>query len=166
MSAQPFTVRTAQPGDAEAAAAIYAQGIEDRTATFRTEALPAARFVERIESQPFVVAELEGGVAGWAAAGGYDDGCIYGGVGEAAVYVERSSRGQGLGPALLEALCGRAADAGLYKLIALIFTTNESSVALFERAGFRRVGVHVRHGQLDGRWKDVLVMERSLPGHT
>lgn len=55
-----------------------------------------------------------------------------------------------------------AASRGLHKLTAKVFATNAPSIALFESAGFRTVGTHVRHGCLDGDWLDVILLERSL----
>jgi L-amino acid N-acyltransferase YncA len=156
-------IRRARPEDAGAITAIYARGIGERTATFRTDPPPPEHFARRIEEgRPYVVAEEDGRVVAWAGAGPYDDGCIYGGVGELAVYVEPEMRRRGLARTALEALDAAAEEAGLYKLIALVFTTNEPSIALLRDCGYREVGVHRRHGQLDGEWKDVLVLERLL----
>lgn len=55
-----------------------------------------------------------------------------------------------------------AGSRGLHKLTAKVFATNGASIALFESAGFRTVGTHVRHGRLDGEWLDVILLERSL----
>ena len=60
------------------------------------------------------------------------------------------------------ALADRAAAAGYHKLVGKIFTSNEPSIALVKSCGWREVGVHRRHGRLDGEWKDVLVVERLL----
>jgi phosphinothricin acetyltransferase len=84
------------------------------------------------------------------------------GVGEATLYVDRAARHQGAGGALLGALADRAASCGYHKLIGKIFTSNEPSIALVKSCGWRQVGVHHRHGRLDGEWKDVLVVERLL----
>ena len=117
-----------------------------------------------IESgRPVLVAERAGAVIGWASIGTYDDSSEwYAGVGEATLYVERSARRGGVGRALLEALDDGAIEAGHYKLIAKIFDTNEPSLRLFEACGYGRVGVHRRHGRLDGEWKDVVVLEKLL----
>ena len=64
-------------------------------------------------------------------------------------------------PACAEACPTEALKFGVHKLVAKIFTTNEPSIALFQRCGFSEVGTHLRHGRLDGEWKDVVVMERS-----
>jgi phosphinothricin acetyltransferase len=110
-----------------------------------------------------VVCERDGGLAGFAKAAPYEDRShYYAGVGEATVYVARDARGQGTGGPLLEALVEAARTRGLHKLTAKVFAGNEASLRLFERAGFRTVGTHVRHGQLDGEWLDVVLLERSL----
>jgi L-amino acid N-acyltransferase YncA len=157
-------IRPAEPGDSEAIAEIHTQGVAERIATFRAE----PRSVEDVRAQmgsgrPLLVAERDGKVLGWAGVGPYDDSSPwYAGVGEATVYVAREARGAGAGRALLEALERAAVAAGGYKLIAKIFDTNEPSLRLFETCGYERVGVHRRHGRLDGAWKDVVVLEKLL----
>jgi Sortase and related acyltransferases len=159
-------IRPAQPDDAEAIAAIYNQGIEERQATFQTRPHDPGELelkTEQLGGQ-LLVAEHDGRVVGWAGWSGYDDRAdYYAGIAECAVYVGRDARGQGVGAALLNSLADEASKFGVHKLVAKIFTTNEPSIVLFRRCAFREVGTHMRHGQLDGQWKDVLVMERSLP---
>ncbi len=81
---------------------------------------------------------------------------------EATLYVSREARGQGAGRVLLDELAEAARAAGAHKLVGKIFTSNTPSIALVEGLGWRRVGVHERHGTLDGEWKDVLVVEKQL----
>jgi phosphinothricin acetyltransferase len=81
---------------------------------------------------------------------------------EVAVYVRRGARRGGTGRALLGWLADEARAGGAYKLVAKVFTTNIGSLALFRSCGWRKVGVHERHGRLGGEWKDVTVLERSL----
>jgi L-amino acid N-acyltransferase YncA len=159
-----ISIRRAQPADAAAVAEIHNQGVAERVATFRSEPRSAADVESALESErPMLVAERNGELVAWAGIGPYDDASDwYAGIGEAAVYVARGFRRTGAGLALLEALERAAVDAGLYKLIAKIFDTNEPSLRLFERAGYRTVGVHVRHGRLDGDWKDVVVLEKLI----
>lgn len=145
---------------------IYNDGIEDRQATFQTRKHDPGELELKTEQRGgvLIVAERDDRVVGWAGWSGYDDPAdYYAGIGECAVYVAREARGQGVGAALLEGLASEAPKVGVHKLVAKIFTTNQSSIALFRRCGFRDVGTHLRHGQLEGEWKDVLVMERSLP---
>jgi phosphinothricin acetyltransferase len=158
------TVRPAAAADAAAVAAIHNEGIAERVATFRSEPRSVAAVEAAIASEsPFLVAERDGAIVGWANVGPYDDAADwYAGIGEAGVYVLGEARGSGVGRELLAALERAAEEDGLHKLIAKIFTTNEPSLKLFEESGYERVGVHRRHGRLDGEWKDVVVLERPL----
>ena len=157
-------IRPATEADAGAIAAIWAQGIGERAATFQTRNPEMAELEELIAAgTPFLVAERDGAVVGFAKLGRYDDSAAYyAGVREATLYVERDARRAGIGRALLEGLVVAAEELGAWQLIAKIFTTNEQSVALFRSSGFRPVGTHLRHGRLDGEWKDVLVLERLI----
>jgi phosphinothricin acetyltransferase len=110
-----------------------------------------------------MVAEGGGRVVGWASVAPYDEAHeYYAGVGEATLYVDPSARRGGTGRALLTALADEAERRGYHKLVGKIFTSNEPSIALVKSCGWREVGVHRRHGRLDGEWKDVLVVERLL----
>jgi L-amino acid N-acyltransferase YncA len=160
-----MSIRRAKPRDATDIARIYNEGIEDRRATFQTEVQHASdweRPIARASEYPVLVAEEKGRVVAWAAVKRYSDFPPYKPVVEAMLYVARAERGRGIGTRLLEALAGEAEGAGCTKLIGKIFADNEASAALVRRCGFREVGVHRRHGRLDGRWKDVLVVERLL----
>jgi phosphinothricin acetyltransferase len=157
-------IRNAQLGDAEAVAAIHDEAVLAGNATFRTEPRPLAE-VEKVlrEVKPFLVALDNGKVVGWAGASPYEESNpYYDGVREVGVYVGGSSRGAGIGQALLDALADAAAEAGVFKLVAKVFDTNTTSLRLFERAGYSKVGVHVRHGRLRGEWKDVVVFEKPI----
>jgi phosphinothricin acetyltransferase len=78
------------------------------------------------------------------------------------VYVDAAARGRGLGRALLEALEQRARELEYWKLVGKLFTDNAASAALVERCGWRTVGLHLKHGRLDGEWRDVQLVERVL----
>jgi phosphinothricin acetyltransferase len=159
----PFAIRPATTSDAAAVAAIYNEGIEDRLATFETRPREAAEVRAWLEDGlPFLVATDGDEVAGFARVSPYSDRCVYQGVGEHGVYVARSARGAGLGRQLLEALCDEAERAGLYKLTSRVFTDNTASRAVHVAAGFHEVGIQRRHGRLDGRWKDCVLVERLL----
>jgi phosphinothricin acetyltransferase len=161
----PPEVRLAEQGDAPAIVRIHAQAIEERIATFRTKRWTTAEVEDWVVAQerfPLLVHEGIGGVDGWVRVLPYSDADFYAGVGEYALYVDRGARRRGLGRALLYDACEQARGSGYWKLVGKLFTTNEPSIELAHACGFRDVGVHLRHGRLDGEWRDVLVVERSL----
>ena len=155
--------RPAQLDDAEAIAAIYSEGIAERMATFETGPRSAADVEPWVGADlPLIVAVEDGRVLGWAKLSEYSDRCAYAGVAEVSVYVGRAARARGAGRALVEGACAAAEQRGMWKLIGLLFPENGPSRALFGASGFEEVGTFRRHGQLDGRWRDVLVIERRL----
>jgi phosphinothricin acetyltransferase len=133
-------------------------------ATFQTRPRRATDVAEDLAvGALLLVAEREHEVVGWASVGPYDDTHdYYAGVGEATLYVDPSARRAGAGSALLAGLTREAENRGYHKLVGKIFATNQPSIALVRSCGWRQVGVHRRHGRLDGEWKDVLVVERLL----
>ena len=156
-------VRPATEADLPAVARIYAEAVEDRVATFDTDPHPPVHFLARLQTGlPMVVAEREGAVIGWAGVLPYSDREVYAGVGLYSVFVARAARGSGVGTLILRALVQASEARGLHKLVGRIFTTNQASIAVAHACGFREVGVHRRHGRLDGRWQDVVVVERLL----
>jgi L-amino acid N-acyltransferase YncA len=94
--------------------------------------------------------------------GEYNPRECYRGVGEATLYVDPAARRRGIGRRLLEALAAEAERVGYWKLIGRLFPENEPSRALLRSCGFSEVGVHRRHGRLDGEWRDVLIVERLM----
>jgi L-amino acid N-acyltransferase YncA len=159
-----LTTRAASPADAPTICAIYNAAIAERGSTFETEPRSPIDFDERIgaEGHPLLVGEADGRVIGWASVATYSSRSCYVGIAECSVYVAPDARGCGAGAALAEALAAAAEDNGFHKLIGKVFTDNIASIRLCERCGFSSVGVHRRHGQLDGSWRDVLVVERLL----
>ena len=159
-------IRAARADDAAAIAGIYNTGIRERTSTFETRAREPAEIRERVgmEGFPFLVAEVDGRVRGWAATSEYSGREVYAGIAECSVYVDPEVRGRGIGSALLAALAEEAGRRGFHKLVGKLFTSNEASARLVARAGFREVGTHLRHGTLDGEWRDVILVERGLAG--
>lgn len=161
----PLHARQPRPEDAEAIARIYNEGIEDRLATFETHPRTAEDIHAWLgEEFPLVVVDDERGeVIAWASAPPYRPRRdAYRGIGEFSVYVERGARGRGAGRTAMEALVAEAHARGFWKLVSRIFPENEASLALCRSLGFREVGVYRRHAQLDGVWRDVVVVELLL----
>lgn len=159
-------IRLADANDAAAIAAIYNQGIAERSATFETDPRSVADIKARLWDQlryPTLVAEEDGGIVGWAGVSSYRPRACYSGIGEFSIYVDRNARGRGIGRQLLEALEDEARGRGYWKLVARVFPFNEASRRLCRACGFREVGVYEKHGRLDGRWTDVIIVERLIP---
>lgn len=159
-----MVARPASLEDAEPICAIYNAAIAERGSTFETEPRSAGDFERRIDDVrfPLLVGDAGEGVIGWAGLSTHSSRSCYAGIGECSVYVAVDARGRGVGTALTEALAATAKDNGFHKLIGKLFTDNAASLCLVERCGFSSVGLHRRHGQLDGAWRDVLVVERLL----
>ena len=159
---QPL-VRPAQPDDCAAIARIYNEGIDERIATFETAHRIPSDILHWLEhDHPVVVVETVGKIAAFAAAHPYRSRPCYDGVREFSVYGARDSRRQGAGLHALEALCAEAEARGWWKLLARIFVENHPSRRLCAKAGFREVGIYVRHGKLDGVWRDCVIVERLV----
>ena len=155
-----MTIAPMAPADWDAVRAIYLEGIATGEATFETEApdwecwnalhLAACRLVARDAKA----------IAGWAALSPVSSRFVYRGVAEVSVYVAARARGAGAGSALLGALVEASERAGIWTLQAAIFPENRASLALHAKAGFRVVGTRERLGCREGRWRDVVLMER------
>ena len=156
----------ATTADAAAIAGIYNQGIEDRGATFETQPRTADEMAARIadgERFPLLVARDHGVPVGWAGLSSYRPRACYDGIAEFSIYIDRASRGQGVGRQLLTSLVDAARDRGYWKLVSRIFPSNAGSRALCRACGFREVGTYEKHGRLDGQWLDVVIVERLIP---
>ena len=160
------SIRVAAPGDAAAICTIYNQGIEDRIATLETELrTPEERrrwMAARASRHPVVVAVTDDQVVGWGSLNSFNPRPAYDHVVDLSVYVERGWRGQGVGRVLMQHLMELATTLGYHKIVLATFPYNEAGVSLYRRMGFIPVGVYHEQGQLDGRWVDVLIMERLL----
>jgi phosphinothricin acetyltransferase len=140
-------------------ARIYEDGIRTGNATFET-GVPSWESWDAAHSEHRLVAELDGRIAGWAALVPYSDRCCYSGVAEDSVYVASWAQGQGVGRALLEELIALSEGAGIWTVQAGIFPENKASLRLHLGCRFRLVGVRERIGELNGVWRDVLLLER------
>ena len=178
------SVRAAAAADAAAICAIYNQGIEDRLATLETELrTPDERrewLAARGARHPVIVAVAEPGtfsnrpptsragqappapIIGWASLNRFNPRPAYDHVADISVYVERGWRGRGIGRGLIERLIELGREHAYHKLVLAAFPFNAAGMALYERSGFRPVGIYREQGRLDGTWVDVIVMERLL----
>jgi phosphinothricin acetyltransferase len=161
-----ITIREAEASDAEAIARIFNQGIEERAATFETQPRTAEdiaiRLAER-ERHPILVAAEGDTIIGWAGLSTYRPRACYAGIAEFSIYLDRAARRRGVGRRLLSALISAARERGYWKLVSRVFPFNTASRGLCRACGFREVGIYEKHGQLDGRWHDVVIVERIIP---
>ena len=179
-----YRVRPATPADAEAICRIYNQGIEDRLATLETELrTPDERrqwLANRSERHPVIIAETTDPATSsnrpptsrrehtplapiaWGSLNVFNARPAYRHVADFSVYVERQWRGKGVGRVLLTRLVELGRELGYHKLVLSAFPFNTAGVALYERLGFRTVGIYKEQGLLDGTWVDTLIMERLL----
>ena len=139
---------------------IYAQGIATRNATFETLLPEWTEWDARHLAYCRLVALRDAEVVGWAALSGVSSRQVYRGVAEVSVYVAADAQGQGIGSALLAALITESERNGIWTLQAGILCENAASIHLHEKAGFRIVGRRERIGQLDGQWRNTVLMER------
>jgi len=161
---EALRTRAATGEDAAAIAEIYNQGIADRVATFETDPRTPAQIAEWFAAGHLVmIAEAgETGSIAFAAAYPYSGRPCYAGIGEFSVYVARAHRRHGAGRAVLTALIDAARSRGLHKLVSRVFPENAASRALLNGLGFAEIGTHRRHGQLDGVWRDCVIVELLL----
>jgi L-amino acid N-acyltransferase YncA len=153
--------RVATQADAAAIASIYNQGIEDRVGTFETELRTAAMVASWFDGiHSIVVVEQEGEIIAYASTSSYRERACYAGIAEFSVYVRRDWRGRGAGRLALSRLMDESEAAGFWKLVSRIFVENAASRQLMQRLGFREVGIYEKHGQLDGVWRDVVIVEK------
>jgi L-amino acid N-acyltransferase YncA len=159
-AAPRYTTRAAQPVDVPAIAAIYNQGIADRVATFETEPRSPEEIAAWFTSGRLIMVAKNGGaVVAFAASSPYSTRPCYAGVNEFSVYVARDWRGRGAGRVVLAALIEAAHAHGLHKLTSRVFPENVASRGLLKRLGFDEIGIHRRHGKLDGQWRDCVTVE-------
>lgn len=148
------------PSDFPSVRAIYAEGIRTENATFETIAPEWEVWDEGHLRSPRLVARRGDELLGWAALSPVSRRKVYAGVAEVSVYVSERARRKGIGRALLKSLVEASEQEGIWTLQAGIFPENTASIELHKGAGFRVVGTRERLGSMDGRWRDVVLMER------
>jgi phosphinothricin acetyltransferase len=164
-------IREATSADAAAIARIYNEGIEDRIATLETTLRSPEERAEWLAARgprhPVLIAldrepAGQGAIVGWGSLNAFNPRPAYDHVVDFSLYVAREQRGRGIGDALLGTLTDRARALGYHKMVLAALPINAPGMRLYERHGFRTVGMYHEQGMLDGRWVDVIVMEKIL----
>jgi len=163
-------IRNVSVDDAEAIAAIYAHHVLHGTATFDVDPLSldgTRAKIERITAAgwPFIVAVIDGSVVGYAYATQFRDRAAYRFACEDSIYVHPNFTGQGIGKALVTALCKRSELAGFRQIIAVAGGGEPASVGVHTACGFEVVGRLEAVGWKKDRWLEIVYMQRALgPG--
>lgn len=153
-------IRNMNPEDWLPVSEIYEEGIATKMATFEISAGTWEKWDQgHLNESRLVMAEGEE-VLGWAALSSVSGRCVYSGVAEVSVYIRSLAKGRGIGTRLLEELIRQSEESGIWTLQAGIFADNHPSIKLHEKMGFRLVGSREKLGQLDGVWRDIVLMER------
>ena len=161
-------IRPSRDEDIAAITAIYAHHVLHGTGTFETEPPTAAEMTARradvlARKLPYIVAERDGELLGFAYCNWFKPRPAYRFSAEDSIYMSESARGKGLGAKLLAALSQAAEAAGVRKLIAVIGdSANAGSVGVHRSQGFTHVGVLKDCGWKFGEWRDVVLMEKVL----
>jgi len=153
-------IREMNPSDAKLVLTIYEAGIATRNATFETR-VPSWEVWDQ-KHHPFCrfVYLQDHKVSGWVAISPVSNRDCYRGVAEISIYVDTHSLGRGIGSALMAHVIPESEKHGIWSLYASMFPENMMSQKLHLRYGFREVGVRKKIAQLDGIWRDTLIMER------
>ena len=166
-------VRPCEPHDIPAITAIYRDAVLTGTASFELDPPDEAEMASRRGAllagrYPYLVAEIDGRLAGYAYAGEYRARPAYRGTVENSVYVAGTARGRGVGRTLLDAVVVASAEGGFRQMVAVIGDSgNLASIRLHAAAGFDHIGTLRSVGWKHGRWLDTVLMQRLLgPGDT
>jgi phosphinothricin acetyltransferase len=164
------SIRPATAADIPAIAAIYAHAVLHGTASWELDPPDEAEMARRRDAilaggYPYLAAEIDGRLRGYAYAGPYRPRPAYRATVENSIYIAPDAQGQGIGTALLVALMAACAQRGFRQMIAVIGDPaggSGGSRRLHERAGFRLVGVAEKVGFKHGRWLDQMLMQKEL----
>ncbi len=152
--------------DAASVARIYNEAVAKRLATFEESPAKvediAADLQSELPTHPSVGVILDGELIGYAMSSSHSTYAPYRGIAEFSVYVAEKFRGRGYGRLALDELIRRCQARGFTKLLSRILEENVASRSLCTSLGFREVGMYVRHAQLDGVWRNLVIVEKLL----
>lgn len=159
-------VREARIEDVLYVTEIYNQGIQERTATLESRLRDVEEMeqwlITRGDKHKVLVAEENDSIIGWASINEFSPRECFNTNAGMSIYIEKESRGKGVGKKLLIQLIEMAKSLGFHKIILNTFKKNTASNALYKAMGFSEVGVYEKHGFLDGEYIDIKIMEKLL----
>ena len=161
-----MNIRLARPSDAATLLAIYAPYVENTAITFEYEVPTVEDFATRIEKTlgkyPYLVAEEDGAILGYAYASTYYARAAYDWAVELSVYVSQDARGKGVGSKLYDELEDLLGQVGYIHFLACISLPNEASLALHLKRGYQQVAHFPKIGYKFERWHDIIWLQKSL----
>jgi L-amino acid N-acyltransferase YncA len=163
---EKFRTRPASINDLESILHIFNQGIEDRNATLEEDQKDIGYMTEwfNIHTGRFAVIVIENNdeIVGWASLNPYSNRCAYAGVADLSIYIRRDHRGRGIGSLLLKEIERSAILNQFNKIVLFTFPFNNLGQGLYRKNGYREVGIFKNQGKIDGRFVDVMIMEKLL----
>lgn len=163
-----IAIRIARPGDADAIAEIYNHYVASSIATFELAQVDATEMAARVtdvasHGLPWIVAEADSRILGYAYAGRWRTRAGYRHSVETSIYLAPDATGRGLGGGLYDHLLAMLPALGVHAVIGGIALPNPASEALHQRLGFEPVARFREVGLKFGRWIDVAYWQRCLP---
>lgn len=157
---QQILIREYQEKDFPKIHHIYQQGIDTGLATFESKAKDQREWEYWLISGSKLVAILDEELVGWIGLSKSSPRDVYGGVTEVSVYVSSSAQGLGIASSLMQRVIDWSESNGIWTIQAGIFPSNEASLNLHLKYGFRKIGYREKVGQLEGVWHDTILLER------
>ena len=161
-------IRSVQLADAKAIQAIYQPYVTETAITFEVDVPTVLEFERRITKTlaryPYLVAEVDGKVLGYAYASTYYARAAYDWTVELSIYISKEARGQGIGSALYDALEEELKARGYLRFLACIALPNEASIAMHEKRGYVQVAHFPKVGYKFEQWHDIVWMQKTIEG--
>lgn len=148
--------------DWPAVADIYKRGLETRMATFETTVPDWLDWDTSHLKNCRIIAEINKEIVGWATLSPISKRKVYEGVAEVTIYIHPDFSGRGIGSALMHELIIQSETEGFWTLQSSVFPENVASVRLHLKHGFREVGYREKIAQLDGEWRNTVILERRV----
>lgn len=149
------------PTDGKRVLEIFQQGIDGGNATFDRDSPTWESWdMNFFRTCRWILEDESENIVGWAALKPVSNRDCYSGVAEVSIYIDNAYQGKGLGTVLMKKLILDSEEHGFWTLQSGIFPENSASIAVHQKLGFRIVGTRERIAKMDGRWRDILLMER------
>lgn len=159
-------IRDAQLEDAKELLAIYRPYVEETAITFETEVPSLAEFKQRIETTqkqfPYLVAEIDDNIVGYAYAHEYYGRAAYAWTVEVSIYVDKTARSSGVGTALYDCLEAALQKQGIINFLACISLPNEPSICFHRKRGYQQVAHFDRVGFKFDTWHDIVWLQKRV----